>query len=262
MMLTQKTTLLCPDARRPPRSTFLKSDAALIVRSKSKTALKHKANATTVRTPSHVAWVDSHRLTQECMIAALKSSHPQITMHPSLSIRHCISRARKGLDLIFYHFHGTDITYIPEIAQLKDSFRSVPLIILADMEDIKQKGLLGALTKLADGLISTRTSGLSMAVAGIQFLQDGGKLHPPAVRVTKRLPRLDGQISANVPPNLTTREATVLYHLRQGKANKAIAYDLSLTEATIKVHIHNIIKKMGATNRTQAVINSLLTMDA
>jgi DNA-binding NarL/FixJ family response regulator len=196
------------------------------------------------------------------MIAALEGAHPQLTMHPSLSIRHCISKARKSFDLIFYHFHDTDTTYIPEIARLKDSFKSVPLIILADMEDIKQKGLLSALTKLADGLISTRTSGLSMAVAGIQFIQEGGKLHPPAVRVAKRLPRLDGQISANVPPNLTTREATVLYHLRQGKSNKAIAYDLSLTEATIKVHIHNIIKKMGATNRTQAVINSLMIMSA
>jgi DNA-binding NarL/FixJ family response regulator len=260
MILMRKTTILCPNARQPLRSTFFKADAALIARSKLKIALKRDGNITAIKGPSHVAWVDSHRLTQECMIAALKGSHPQLTMHPSLSIRHCISKARRGLDLIFYHFHDTDITYIPEIAQLKDSFKSVPLIILADMEDIKQKGLLNALTKLADGLISTRTSGLSMAVAGIQFIQEGGKLHPPAVRVAKRLPRLDGQISANVPPNLTTREATVLYHLRQGKSNKAIAYGLSLTEATVKVHIHNIIKKMGATNRTQAVINSLMIM--
>jgi DNA-binding NarL/FixJ family response regulator len=49
---------------------------------------------------------------------------------------------------------------------------------------------------------------------------------------------------------------TVLSHLRQGKANKIIAYELGMTESTVKVHIRNIMRKMGATNRTQAVYKS------
>jgi DNA-binding NarL/FixJ family response regulator len=45
----------------------------------------------------------------------------------------------------------------------------------------------------------------------------------------------------------------VLTHLRQGKANKIIAYELGMKESTVKVHVRNIMRKMGATNRTQAV---------
>jgi DNA-binding NarL/FixJ family response regulator len=37
-----------------------------------------------------------------------------------------------------------------------------------------------------------------------------------------------------------------------GKPNKIIAYELGMSESTVKVHVRNIMQKMGATNRTQA----------
>lgn len=49
----------------------------------------------------------------------------------------------------------------------------------------------------------------------------------------------------------TAREASVVDALRQGKANKIIAYELNLCESTVKVHIRNIMKKLKATNRTE-----------
>ena len=52
---------------------------------------------------------------------------------------------------------------------------------------------------------------------------------------------------------LTPRQATVLSLLQQGKANKIIAYELGMSESTVKVHIRNIMRKIGATNRTQAI---------
>ncbi|WP_249676338.1 response regulator transcription factor [Acidocella sp. C78] len=42
-------------------------------------------------------------------------------------------------------------------------------------------------------------------------------------------------------------------YLRRGKANKIIAYELGVSESTVKVHIKNIMRKIGATNRTEAV---------
>jgi DNA-binding NarL/FixJ family response regulator len=48
----------------------------------------------------------------------------------------------------------------------------------------------------------------------------------------------------------------VLDQLRQGFQNKLIAYHLNLTESTVKVHVREIMKKMGATNRTEAVFKS------
>lgn len=52
---------------------------------------------------------------------------------------------------------------------------------------------------------------------------------------------------------MSPRQRDVFSHLRQGKANKVIAYELGVSESTVKVHIRNIMRKIGATNRTQAV---------
>ena len=53
-------------------------------------------------------------------------------------------------------------------------------------------------------------------------------------------------------PSLTVRQAAVAEALRHGKSNKIIAYELSMCENTVKVHIRTILKKLNATNRTEA----------
>ncbi len=50
----------------------------------------------------------------------------------------------------------------------------------------------------------------------------------------------------------TERQLAVARALQRGDANKIIAYDLGLCESTVKVHIRNIMRKLKATNRTQA----------
>ncbi|WP_404385877.1 LuxR C-terminal-related transcriptional regulator [Caenispirillum salinarum] len=52
---------------------------------------------------------------------------------------------------------------------------------------------------------------------------------------------------------LSAREREILEHMIEGETNKAIAKSLTLQEITVKVHLRNIYRKMGAANRTQAV---------
>ena len=52
----------------------------------------------------------------------------------------------------------------------------------------------------------------------------------------------------------TTRQKAVVDALRKGKPNKLIAHELNISESTVKVHIHSIMKKLQAKNRTEAVI--------
>ena len=53
---------------------------------------------------------------------------------------------------------------------------------------------------------------------------------------------------------LTPQQYRVLCYLREGWLNKQIGYELGITEATIKAHITAIFRKLGISNRTQAVI--------
>jgi len=51
---------------------------------------------------------------------------------------------------------------------------------------------------------------------------------------------------------LTPRQQEVLRYVALGKSNKYIAAELSLCESTVKVHVHDLMKRLGATSRTHA----------
>ena len=65
---------------------------------------------------------------------------------------------------------------------------------------------------------------------------------------------LEPKASAPGARSLSAREAEVLSSLMEGTPNKLIARKLHLTEATVKVHIKAILRKIGASNRTQAAM--------
>jgi two-component system nitrate/nitrite response regulator NarL len=60
--------------------------------------------------------------------------------------------------------------------------------------------------------------------------------------------------SAPQPSNLSAREAEILSSLMEGAPNKIIARKLHVAEATVKVHIKAILRKIGVANRTQAAM--------
>jgi two-component system nitrate/nitrite response regulator NarL len=64
----------------------------------------------------------------------------------------------------------------------------------------------------------------------------------------------DGAISIRIPHGLSEREEQILRGLVKGHSNKLIARTCSCTEATIKVHVKSILRKIRVVNRTQAAI--------
>lgn len=71
----------------------------------------------------------------------------------------------------------------------------------------------------------------------------------PAVEETTSPQRTEGVMS-----DLTPRQHAVLDLLAEGKANKVIAFDLGISEITVKAHVSAILRKLGVSNRLQAVI--------
>ncbi len=59
------------------------------------------------------------------------------------------------------------------------------------------------------------------------------------------------------PEELTERETEVLRLLAQGQANKQIAHALHIAEKTVKVHVSNILGKLGVQSRTQATLYAI-----
>jgi DNA-binding NarL/FixJ family response regulator len=85
-------------------------------------------------------------------------------------------------------------------------------------------------------------------MGAIRSVYAGQTLLAPAVAA-----RLVVGVSAGGPDSLTARELEVLKLIGQGRSNGEIAASLSIAPRTAKVHVQNILSKLGATNRTEAV---------
>lgn len=72
-----------------------------------------------------------------------------------------------------------------------------------------------------------------------------GKTRIPSPVAEKLAERVSGQ-------ELTARELGVLQRIVAGRANKEIASDLNISEATVKSHVNSLLGKLGVTDRTQA----------
>ena len=86
-------------------------------------------------------------------------------------------------------------------------------------------------------------------LACIKAVHDG-RTHIPFA-IAQRLAETIGA------PSLTDREMEVLELVSEGKANKEIAAQLSITEGTVKTHVSAILEKLNASHRTEAVTIAL-----
>jgi DNA-binding NarL/FixJ family response regulator len=134
---------------------------------------------------------------------------------------------------------------------LRSQLPDAPVILLSDRNDLCE--LASALTQGLRGYIPTSLV-FDVAMAAFKLIDAGGTYIPPDVL------RSDAAESHFVEPKdrggdlqLTARELSVLDLLREGKPNKVIATELEMQESTVKVHVRNILKKLQASNRTQAV---------
>jgi DNA-binding NarL/FixJ family response regulator len=100
----------------------------------------------------------------------------------------------------------------------------------------------------AAGIILKTTPARSLANA-IRFIQSGETYMPMELMRAQAEPNRTAKNG-----QLSDKEAQVLNFLAEGKPNKAIANEMQLAEPTVKMHVTAICRKLGAANRTQAVV--------
>ena len=203
-----------------------------------------------------VGLIDSFVFSRECLMKAIECINPRLTMLPFASVEDCIGNDMNSIDLIVYYPHADDASESAaarNVSAIRQAFPEIPLVLLSDAEDAEQpRTLRSALKSGAHGFIPTRTTGIAVTVAAIRFVKAGGTFAPLDLLMTARQDLAPGMPDTSRQNSLTSRQMAVLSHLQQGKANKIIAHELSMSESTVKVHVRNIMRKVGATNRTQA----------
>jgi DNA-binding NarL/FixJ family response regulator len=130
---------------------------------------------------------------------------------------------------------------VATIRRVREEFPEARFIVLTTFdgeEDIYRALQAGARAYLLKGMP------MDELVTTIHAVHKG-KLHIPAAVAEKLAQRVSGQ-------ELTARELSVLERIVAGRANKEIAADLFISEATVKTHINNLLGKLGVADRTHA----------
>ncbi|NLE97354.1 MAG: response regulator transcription factor [Propionibacterium sp.] len=157
------------------------------------------------------------------------------------------------LDLRMPRFDG-----LWALAQLRELCIDVPVLVLTTFDD--DTLVLDALRAGARGYLLKDVT-VEQLTHAVRTLADGGTLISPSI--TDRLLRAihttpTPDVDAAPPPQpLTEREREVLRLMAEGYSNRQIAEALHLAEGTTKNHVSVILMKLGARDRTNAVLRAL-----
>jgi DNA-binding NarL/FixJ family response regulator len=148
------------------------------------------------------------------------------------------------------------------LANLSDVLPGVPAVVVSDREDWS-----AVFDALQQGVRAYFPSSLDpeILVETLRFVQKGGTFIPLNALINAPVHR-NGRQGAEGRPmemcGLTPGEQRVLELLKKGQPNKAIARELDIEETTVKVHVRRIMRKLHASNRTQAALAAQQMTDA
>ena len=158
---------------------------------------------------------------------------------------------QQEVDLVLLDLHMPGVSGFAGLVYLCKRYPSVPVVIISANED--PMVIRRALEHGAAGFIpkSSSIDTITQAISSILM----GEIWAPAVTHSDLPGRNTSELElAERMSQLTPQQFKVLMMMSQGLLNKQIAYELEVSEATIKAHVTAIMNKLGVSNRTQAVL--------
>lgn len=206
--------------------------------------------------------VDDHVLIRDALRGVLKELKDDADVLEASDCRQAmalIAEHAEDLGLILLDLGLPDRDGFSALAEVRERYPDISVVVLSGQQDrasVEKAFDLGAL-----GFIP-KSGQREVMLRALDLVFAGGQYIPPEIR-TRDGP---GDVGGSKPPvgerphsspadlGLTGRQLDVLALMMQGKSNKAICRVLDLAEPTVKNHVTAILKALGVTNRTEAVI--------
>ena len=153
-------------------------------------------------------------------------------------------------DLVLLDLSMPGVRGFSGLMYLRAQHPGVPVVVVSGNED--RDVIRRCIDFGASGFIP-KTTGVETMCAAIRAVLDGEQWTPPDVDLTRPADKETVDIVRRLAA-LTPQQVRVLMMLSEGLLNKQIAYELSVSEATVKAHVSAILQKLGVESRTQAVI--------
>jgi two-component system nitrate/nitrite response regulator NarL len=207
----------------------------------------------------HVAIVHPGSLMRHALTAILEEFH-NISIFSAASLKELCNDIHKNPRLGVILFNIDDVSQdIIHLTSLRTQYPAIKLLALSHHYELED---LFALFEIdIDGALLDDVSQNTLKLA-FRILKEGQKLFPSNMAQVL-LARIQPPCAAVAPDiiedevDLSRREREILHCLEKGDSNKRIALRLDIAEATVKVHVKSILRKIGVDNRTQAAIWSL-----
>lgn len=194
---------------------------------------------------------DDHPLFREALRGAVMRVLPTATIIEAENTAALFALAERhpDADLLLLDLNMPGAQGFSALVHLRGSQPQLPVIVVSAREEA---GVIRrALDHGASGFIPKSVDAATIGQAIVSVL-DGGTFAPPQATQGTGVDGEEAQIAQRVR-ELTPQQFRVLTMLGTGLLNKQIAYQLGVSEATIKAHMTAILRKLGASNRTQAV---------
>jgi DNA-binding NarL/FixJ family response regulator len=191
-----------------------------------------------------LAIIDERAFTRGSITRSLKKLCNPLKITPFATCDECLA-SKEHYDLVLLHMRESIAT---QASNVRKVLPIAPVVILSD--DDSYDSVCAAFDIGVRGYIPTISTPPEVAIEIMYLVDSGGTFLPPSGLSPRRI-SLRGTLNGVTTQQFTPRQMAVLHRLKLGKTNKIIAYELQISESSVKSHIRNIMNKMNAKNRTE-----------
>ena len=199
--------------------------------------------------------VDDHPLFRHALIQAVRYSFPQAQIHETAAVNEFYERLENGPepDLVLLDLNLPGASGFSALVHVRAQYPALPIIVVSAHEETSI--IQRAIAHGAVGYIP-KSAHPSHIGEAIRHVLEGDIWLPPNLPTNLSFDPRAADETALVEriQSLTPQQFRVLMMVAEGLLNKQIAYELKVSEATIKAHVTAIFRKLGVQNRTQAVL--------
>ena len=196
---------------------------------------------------------DDHPLFREALRGAVARTLPDARLCEACDTNslYGLVEAEPDADLLLLDLNMPGAHGFSALVHLRALHPQLPVVVVSAREEPSvmrralDHGAMGFIPKSADA--AAIGTALRTVLEGERWAPEAALRATPAADATER------DIARRVS-ELTPQQFRVLQMLGSGLLNKQIGYELGVSEATIKAHMSAILRKLGATNRTQAIL--------
>jgi DNA-binding NarL/FixJ family response regulator len=201
---------------------------------------------------SHIVIADDHPLVRGALAQAVAGAVPDCLVSETGDLEglRTILASNDAVDLVLLDLALPDVRGFSGLAMLRAEYPGVPVVVVSG--NTERGAVRRCLDFGAAGFIP-KTSDLETMRTAIRAVLSGDVWAPPDVDLTVPADQETADLVRRMA-TLTPQQLRVLMMVQAGLLNKQIAYELSVSEATIKAHVSAILTKLGVESRTQAVI--------